>query len=211
MSQDELYFSSQTLLLKISAITGWTIPLSEMMDILIDQFQKTLCEKYQFTNIEEFEYAFRSRGLEIKDWGKSLNLGLIDEVMMPYLESRKEISRFEESNLTKMQIEEKKELTADEWDEWINDAKNYPFEILPTAIYDFLEKQGSLILSKKEKHGMMDKAIAYASSRLEGKEFIEFMQMKSKGIFSGHYLATLITLSKRFAISSFFENQKCAI
>lgn len=106
-----------------------------------------------------------------------------------------------------MLLESKDTLTADEWDEWINDAKSYPFELIPNAIYEFLVKQGSLNLSVKEKHEMMDKAINYASSRIEGKEFTEFMQMKHKGVFSGHYLATLITLSKRFAVKQFFESQ----
>lgn len=109
-------------------------------------------------------------------------------------------------NQNAMQVENKTELSLDEWAEWINDAKKYPFELIPNAIYDFLVKQGAIILSNDQKHVLMGKAITYASSRLEGKEFTEFIQMKSSGVFSGHYLATLITLSKRFAVKEYFEN-----
>ena len=67
MNEEERWFAAQTLLLKISAITGWTIPISEMMDILIDQFQKKLQEGYRNTTIAEIEYAFRNRGGDAKD------------------------------------------------------------------------------------------------------------------------------------------------
>lgn len=207
MTDDERIFSAQTLLLKIYAITGWTLPVNEMMDIFVDQFEKKLSEQFAFTNTTEFEYAFRTRSLDIKDWGKVMNLSLIDEVMIPYLDSRKEISKIEESKSHHMQIEEKKELSMNEWDEWIKDAKTYPFEIIPTSIYDFLEKQGVINLTKDKKHQLMSRSIAYASSRLEGEEFTTFLKMKKDGVFSGHYLATLITLSKRFAVKDYFESE----
>lgn len=47
-------------------------------------------------NVEEIEYAFRSSGTVVKDWGKSMNLALIDEVLIPYLNQRFELSTTEE-------------------------------------------------------------------------------------------------------------------
>lgn len=79
-------------LLKIHVITGWTIPASDLMDILLDQFIKKIKEAYLDTNPEEWEYAFRNYGTTVKDWGKSMNLALIDEVMIPYLADRKHLS-----------------------------------------------------------------------------------------------------------------------
>lgn len=87
---------AKSLLLKIHVITGWVIPDTDLLTILIDQFEKKLIENYGMLNVEEIEYAFRSSGTVVKDWGKSMNLALIDEVLIPYLNSRFELSATEE-------------------------------------------------------------------------------------------------------------------
>jgi len=56
-----------------------------------------LVESYPNCNTDEIEYAFRTHGSAVKDWGKQMNLSLIDEVMGIYLERRLAVSRFEES------------------------------------------------------------------------------------------------------------------
>jgi hypothetical protein len=87
---------AKSLLLKIHVITGWVIPDTDLLNILIDQFEKKLIENYGVLNVEEIEYAFRSGGTVVKDWGKSMNLALIDEVLIPYLNQRFELSATEE-------------------------------------------------------------------------------------------------------------------
>lgn len=87
---------AKSLLLKIHVITGWVIPDTELLNILIDQFEKKLIENYGMLNVEEIEYAFRSGGTVVKDWGKSMNLALIDEVLIPYLNKRFDLSASEE-------------------------------------------------------------------------------------------------------------------
>lgn len=87
---------AKSLLLKIHVITGWVIPDTDLLTILIDQFEKKLIENYGMLNVEEIEYAFRSSGTVVKDWGKSMNLALIDEVLIPYLNHRFELSTTEE-------------------------------------------------------------------------------------------------------------------
>lgn len=85
------------LVLKIHIITGWALPAEqEFVNILTDQFTKKLLEDYADLNIDEIEFAFRSTGTRVKDWGKSLNLGLIDEVLRPYVTQRYELSAQEE-------------------------------------------------------------------------------------------------------------------
>lgn len=86
----------KALLLKIHVITGWKIPDDEMLDILIDQFSKKMLEDYPQLNVDEIEYAFRSIGTKIKDWGKSMNLSLIEEVLSDYASERYELSQREE-------------------------------------------------------------------------------------------------------------------
>jgi hypothetical protein len=95
MSPEDLFTWSKTLLLKIHVITGWTIPEKEILTILLDQFQKKITENYPTLNAEEVEYAFRSKGTVIEDWGKAMNLNLLDKVLLPYLDNRFRISETE--------------------------------------------------------------------------------------------------------------------
>jgi hypothetical protein len=92
MATEEISLWSKSLLLKIHVITGWVIPDSTLLEILIDQFQKKLTESYPEVTPDEVEYAFRNGGTSVKDWGKAMNLSLIDEVMLPYLTERKRLS-----------------------------------------------------------------------------------------------------------------------
>lgn len=100
MGEQNLWAYAKATLLKIHVITGWTIPKDDLMKILLDQFIKKLVESYPNVNPVEMEYAFRNYGTTVKDWGKSMNLALIDEVMIPYMADRKHLSH---------EVEERKE------------------------------------------------------------------------------------------------------
>jgi hypothetical protein len=96
LSQEEIALWSNALIIKIHVVTGWTIPSSEeLMNILIDQFEKKLVEDYGELNPDEIEFAFRSKGTVIEDWGKTMNLNLLDKVLLPYLDNRFKISETE--------------------------------------------------------------------------------------------------------------------
>jgi hypothetical protein len=92
----DLNTTCRVLLLKIHVITGWVIPANELMIILVDQFSKKLSESYGMLNVEEIEYAFRNQGTIIEDWGKEMNLNLLDKVLIPYLNQRLQVSQMEE-------------------------------------------------------------------------------------------------------------------
>jgi hypothetical protein len=95
MTKEDLFTWCKALLLKIHVITGWVVPEKEMLTILLDQFQKKLVENYPDLNPEEIEFAFRSKGTTIEDWGKAMNLNLLDKVLVPYLDNRYKISETE--------------------------------------------------------------------------------------------------------------------
>jgi hypothetical protein len=96
MAPAEIAAWSGALLVKIHIITGWSIPTSkEFLDILVDQFEKKLTESYGALNPDEIEYAFRTHGTQIEDWGKAMNLNLLDKVLLPYLSDRFKISETE--------------------------------------------------------------------------------------------------------------------
>lgn len=87
---------SKALLLKIHVITGWVIPEKELLNILVDQFEKKLAEDYGHLNVDEVEYAFRKFGTTKPDWGKQMNLSMIDDVLIPYSNQRMHLSAAEE-------------------------------------------------------------------------------------------------------------------
>ena len=208
MTENERWLSAETLILKISAITGWTVPISEMMAILIDQFQKKLQEGYRNTTVEEIEYAFRNRGIETKDWGKALNLSLMDEVMIPYLQERAELSKMEEGIKMQPMIEEKKTLTNEEWEEWLVDIRGYEFNKIPALCYDYLVMSGKINPTAKEKHEAIDKAMTiYAASISEDiRLWNEFLSQKAEGVILGNHYASLITISKKLIAQEYLKN-----
>jgi hypothetical protein len=109
MDAGTLFGVVEILLLKLHVITGWAIPADELQTILTDQLAKKFQESYQNVNAEEMEYAFRSN-TEVKDWGKAMNLNLIDEVMRPYLNKRFELSRIEEQQKAREKAEREQKL-----------------------------------------------------------------------------------------------------
>ncbi len=150
MDDNEKRRWGKSLLLKIHVITGWVIPESELMNILSDQFQKKLSESYADMNVEEIELSFRKGGTTVKDWGKAMNLALIDEVLIPYLEERKRLSHeVEEKGVPVVQ----KVYTDQELDNLHReDVENFYQRLrsgivpegIPTYFKDILEKDGLL-------------------------------------------------------------------
>lgn len=95
MDDDEADAFAIATMFKISVITGWQMPDNELHESeLINQLKKIFDEKYSRVNIQEVEYAFRNH-LQ-PDWGKFFNLGLLADVLDPYLAKRAEISALEE-------------------------------------------------------------------------------------------------------------------
>lgn len=215
MSEEERDLAANKALVLISMITGWTVPSKpDLTEMLVLQLAKKMLESYADVNIEEFEYAFRNKGLDIKDWGKALNLALIDEVMKPYLHNRADLSLQEEkisTQLPKSDIEKEPEPMSDkEWEEWLVDIAGYRLNMIPCDSYEYLVRKGEIVLSKDQKNQLMERAINHTlqttdPSSLEG---INFLRMKEKGEYSVDVTGSLITISKRLAVFDYFHNKK---
>lgn len=165
----ELVAVPKALLLKISTITGWVIPEDEFGDILVDQFRHLLTEKYSSCNPEEIEFAFRMFGTTVKDWGKQMHLALVDEVMIPYMNRRSEVSKHEESyKLAKLQYKPREDTSDDGMEKWLLETKdqNLAVEFLPTMLYDWLVDKKRLAPTKIEKWEQLQIAIAYTTHKL---------------------------------------------
>lgn len=214
MDDTERNLSCIKALMTISVITGWTIPNpGPMLDILAEQFEKKMAEAYENMNLEEVEYAFRNKGLDIKDWGKALNLSLIDEVLKPYLHNRADLSMQEEkmkNQLTKEEIEKTPSQMDDkEWEEWLEDISKYEINKIPCDSYEYLVRKEKISLSPKDKHDYMGRAIKHIASTIDSTslEGIEFFKMKTKGEFSAAVTGSLITIAKRLVVFDYFHKK----
>lgn len=163
---------TKALLLKISIITGWIVPDNEALNVLVDQFEKKLNESYPTVNPDEVEYAFRNAGTTVQDWGKQINLSLIDQVMIPFIEKRFEVSRKEEQQKLKklpMTIENISDMQL--WDSTMEFVKrpNASVHLIPPGLYEWADKNGNINTSRDEKHEYMERAILVHHSELAAK------------------------------------------
>lgn len=81
LSESDLTVKLNELLIKIHVCTGWNPPAQEYLDVFFDQFIKKISESYFYFNADEIEYAFRHYGKGVKEWGKNMNIAIIDQVM----------------------------------------------------------------------------------------------------------------------------------
>lgn len=213
MSAPELTVWSKAAILKIHVITGWTVPANELLNVLIDQFQKKMIESYPTINPDELEYAFRTYGTTVKDWGKQMNLSLVDEVLIPFMAARLSVSQIEEQAkplLIKGPKEELSDVTMRDWMEDVK-GKKLAVEFMPVMIYDWLEKKGELVKSVAEKHEYLQNAVEHRQCRLaqaceenncqDNRDALRaFMTMKEAGEFTGPEVNTLKSLAKKMIL-----------
>jgi hypothetical protein len=219
MEWHELDNWAQALLVKINAITGWTIP-DETTEILVDQFRKKLSESYANCNPDEVEYAFRNYGTAVKDWGKQMNLSLIDEVMIPYLGRRLELSRLEEQKSKPIhQIENKEDMSMEAMQMWFDEVKGkiksgtIKLEFIPPMLYEWMNENGNINKTSAEKHEYIRRATNYRLGKLREElenddnatnryALSEFVRMMDAGCLEGSEVSKVKILAKQIC---FFE------
>lgn len=89
---------SPDILHRISAITGWELPIGSMLNALILELELFIFDNCKDINMDELLFAVRNYSKHVKEWGKVLNLNLISEVIDLYLADRFETSRKEENS-----------------------------------------------------------------------------------------------------------------
>ncbi len=179
-------------------------------EFLYQQLSLKMHESWANLNREEVLFAFRSNKT-VKDWGKSVNLLLVDEVVAPYMEMRAEVSKIEESLKTRpLQIEDKeqkKELSEQDWLQWLPDIKGYKLELIPVGAYDFLLRTGRINPTTDEKKEYMRRATNYRIGELEQgtMEYAIFLTMKHLSKFEGEQKERLVTISKKMIVQDFLN------
>lgn len=104
-------------------------------------------------------------------------------------------------------ISEPKQLTDEEWEEWLTDIKSYKLEMIPVSAYDYLLRKGRINLTTKNKKDYMNKAMPiYAVSIQENvRMWNEFIKMKGENKVTGNHFDSLVVISKRLIIQDYFN------
>ena len=222
MQDAELQVTAKMILLRLHAVTGWAIPANEIMHILVDEFKKKISESYKNVNADEFSYAVRTYGPDVKDWGKAINLSLIDEVIQPYLAHRFEISRMEEYKSKPLMIENKESTDDKAMNEWLQETKErvlngtYSIELLPVQLYDYAMLNGFLDTTKKAEYfaeakrvrlGVLKLKLIDKLEEFERKEInscIAYIESGSKSVEHEEY-KRLALLAKRLMLVDYFK------
>lgn len=224
MTNEEFDLWGDALLIKLHAITGWTIPEKTIGKVLVDQFKKKLIESYPNCNTDEIEYAFRKNKTQVSNWGKNMNLSSIDEVMKPYLEERFDASRMEEHLKSLPPAKEEPIPINDKiMIEWLTDVfKNikdgkHKFEFVPVDLYEWLDKRGNIKATNEEKKKYFDKSVENLYTSLLGKmdekrnidnikAFEVFKKMKEENKFSGNEKETVKRNAKKMLLFDIIQN-----
>jgi hypothetical protein len=142
------------LLVKISVITGWSLPEAELFDIFIEQFKLKMDEAYRFLNMDEIEYAFRTYKEE--DYGKNFNLHIFTSVISRYLADRKQVDEYQDIQKEQVLIHNHVEQTDQELENELleysrKDYNGKKIYLLPPFLFDNLVKLNKIDLSENAK------------------------------------------------------------
>lgn len=229
MKSEDVDTWAKALLVKIHTVTGWVIPTGNMLTIIIDQFKKKLVEVYGSCNPDEIDYAFRTFGTGVKDWGKQMNLSLIAEVMSEYLTRRIDVSKHEESIATREKamkpVDRQEDLSDVAMEQWLEDiekrvkAKEIQIDFMPMMIFEWLKSKGILSDEDDKLGPHIEKATMLRrkalirrfkennNDKLAKKELSDFLDMIKQGYFTGSEITTITNLAKRIVLYEHITGQ----
>lgn len=145
----------KSILAQICATTGWDMPQNPFMSNAVVSAFEAYCKEYlsDMTG-DEILYSFRRFGLNTKDWGKAINLQLINDPIQSYREVRREISDIEDSIPCPDPHDyiSGDEDWSDSWDRLIYDfdPNNSFYQFIPwTIFYDWLKRTGKIEINEE--------------------------------------------------------------
>lgn len=219
---------AKALLIKINTITGWVVP-DETLEVLVDQFRKKLIESYGYCNPDEIEYAFRNYGSYVKDWGKQMNLSLIHEVMVIYLNARRSVSdkelRVAEAKEAEKSEPSEKNLSEEMRQSWFDEVKSdilskkRTVDFIPVELCDWLISSGRIKLTQEQSELNIGRAIRYRKKELlkdeknnpkdltTKKKLGDFLAMIERGYLVGSEILIVKNLSKRISMYDYITTE----
>lgn len=162
------------LILKTSVITGWQMPDDDAyIAVFKDQLVKMMVESYPDVNADEMEYAMRTYGTRVKDWGKAINLSLIREALDEYLSHRRAVSEMEATAPKAPVIPPGPADWSEDWERLKEKLKAGQDPIITTAIYDWMDREGMINLTIEEKNAYMLRARSKMITDLENEKLAD--------------------------------------
>lgn len=177
MNMEAIAIQADLLLLKIHTITGWKMPDARLMKILTEEF--TIYLRSKLVNANEVEHAFRLYSSRIdKEFGTSLSIMLISQVMEQYFDVRYSISCIEEE-IKKPDINPRIDYAGSEWRGLIQESlskylEGQPceFRLMPPEYYDQLVYDNFIPMFSYEE--FKERARVYLCGKLQ----LELSQMQ---------------------------------
>lgn len=143
MSDIDIVEDVVKLIKRIKVVTGWPIPeLQEDRIILYQELAAHFKESWPTLNSDEIAFAVRFYGTSVENWGKDINLNLIDRCIASYYAKRKDLSKVEESKTPdpqpKPQTELPKEVLCEYRYRYFLSKGSITLTLIPDEIYDAL-------------------------------------------------------------------------
>ena len=114
-------------------------------------------------NPEEIAFAVRTKGLTVIDWGKSINLALINQCVEEYRSDRAALSEVERMASQTQGVAEKERIPAGptdwsgQWSDAVEWAKNGQIynAIIPAALYDWMDRMKMVVVEQAQQDAGM--------------------------------------------------------
>jgi len=211
----------QAIILRIKVITGWPIPeLEEERNILYAELTKHFREAWPTLNAEEVMYAIRSYTGVVKNWGKDINLALIDEALAKYYQHRQQVSLLEEQAAVKRDAPQLPPAEAD-WKEMCEACYQefltgkYNLSLWPWQMYDEFVKcdmmEAEFYLNAQEAaeiHLLSKHRGQIVKEELTGSQVsVRELQAKIEAINSKQSIE-VINLAKKMAVRYLYQQAK---
>lgn len=163
LGDDAIKQAAGVSIFKICVITGWQMPESPHFQAALEaEYAKYCAEQLADMTPDEVGFAMRNYALNVKDWGKFVNLQLINEPIQAYRDARAEASKLEEQKRTVTpEIEGPKDTDwSDTWEKLIKgEISGIYADLIPyPSIYDWLVKNGLYAPTTGIKWNCMDRA-----------------------------------------------------
>jgi len=207
MDDKEISKWGPRLLKLIHVVTGWRLPSGDDLILLLDQFQKKMVESYGNTTVEEIEYVFREQPSSVEAYGTNLNLGLIDKIMIPYLERRMEVSNLEARiNQPKLPAKPAKPITDQEMVQiaffvYQNMKK---IDLIPVEVFEYLTREQKIVLTDADQVTIKEHVYHILRARSAGDPE-HYRMIKNMTDDQVNILAR--NLRRKYAVSVYFD--KC--
>jgi hypothetical protein len=157
----------------------------------------------------------------VKEWGKQINLPLMDEVMLHYLAKRREVGLLEEAKALPA-VEQAIPLTDEDYAEWLQHAiagikgGTAIVDLTPPELYDYLERRGEITVPIEENYDYLQKAVAWRAAELQKywqedgstnnyRALQSFRAMREQGYFEGPEIDRLKSIAKKLLFFDYVQ------